>query len=75
MTQTTTKQDVAHEICNTVGCSEIYPLVYQAAYEIQYKGRLTKKTAASIKYLQSGDIRKLGYVPEMLLTQLKSIIE
>ena len=69
------KKIVAWQICNTIGVVDNYPSIYQAAYEIHYKGRITKKTAASIKGLQSEDVKKLGYAPEMLLTQLKSIIE
>jgi hypothetical protein len=65
---------VAYQICNTVGCADNYPTIYQAAYEIQHKGRLTKKTAKLVMHLQSEDVRKFNYVPEALLTQLYSII-
>jgi hypothetical protein len=37
MTHATSKQSVAHEICNTVGCADNYPLVYQAAYERDFE--------------------------------------
>ena len=74
----TTKEQnamVAYQICNTIGCADNFPAVYQAAYEIQHKGRMTAKTAKAIKGLQCADVRKLGYVPADLLTQLNSITQ
>lgn len=69
----TTTQITANEICNTIGCVDNYPIVYNAAYQVLYKGKLTASTKKEIKYLQSADIRKLGYVPEELLVKLNSI--
>lgn len=66
---------IAYEICNTIGCCDNYPAIYQAAYEIQHRGKPTKKTYKSISKLQSSDPLKLNYVPEELLGKLKSIIE
>ena len=74
MTANEQNKTVAYLICNTIGCVDNYPAIYQAAYEIQHKGRLTKKTAKRIKGMQCEDIRKFNYVPETLLTQLNSII-
>lgn len=65
---------VAWQICNTAGVADNYPAIYQAAYEMHYKGRITKKTAKAVEGYQCEDVRKLGYVPEMLLTQLNAII-
>jgi hypothetical protein len=66
--------EIAHEICNTVGCADNYPQVYQAAYELEYRGRVTNKTRKALKGLQSEDVRKWGYVPAELLNNLQRII-
>lgn len=74
MTTSEQKKMMAWQICNTVGVVDNYPSIYQAAYEIQHRGRLTKKTESEIKGLQSEDVRKLNYVPVDILTQILLLI-
>lgn len=67
-------QNAAHEICNTVGCVDTYPVVYQVAYQILYTGKVTKKLMKEFSQLQSEDVRKQNYVPAELLDRVKNIL-
>lgn len=67
------KQEIASQICNMVGVVDLYPNLYQMAWNVQYKGKMTIAQKKELTNYQSSDIRKLGYVPAILLTALKAI--
>jgi hypothetical protein len=74
MNTLTPAQEIAYSITNGIGVADNYPTLYQAAYQIIYKGRLTNSVRKNVEKLQSLDARKFNYVPEELLEKLKSII-
>lgn len=68
------REEVAYSITNQVGVSDYYDAVYQAAYQVLYKGKLTNKSASEVAKLQSEDVRKNNYVPADILSRLKIAI-
>ena len=71
------RQSIAYQICNGEiidNTVDLFPTVYQAAYEVLYKGNITQKTNKLISKLQCNDVRMMGFVPASLLTSLKSIL-
>ncbi|MDP4264916.1 MAG: hypothetical protein Q8941_20475 [Bacteroidota bacterium] len=67
------KQELAYEICNTVGCADNYPELYQAAYQVRYKGKMTNKSKKAISAFQTSDVRKFGFIPTDLFNLLELI--
>ena len=66
--------ETAYLICNTEKCSEYYPLIYQTAWNILYKGKPTNKQVAECRKLQYDNFMHSYYAPIDLVMKLKSII-
>ncbi len=68
------RNNLAYNICNSHDSSMYYPLVYETARRILYKGKPTKKQLKACQLLQSDDLQKQGYVPEHLLKSFKTLL-
>jgi hypothetical protein len=71
------KREIAYKIMNgeflhNVG--DLYPLIYNIAYNIAYR-KVSANQRREFSKLQSTDVRKLGYVPEILHATILQIIK
>jgi hypothetical protein len=74
MNHLTPRQIIANEICNTINLVDHYPLVYQMAWNIMYKGKITKTQVKQSHNFQKADPLMPNYVPAEIINKLWQII-
>lgn len=63
-----------YDVMNSVNLYDNFPTIYRVCYDLYYKGKVSKHLMNQFNQLQSQDMRKFYYVPEELLTKVKSFI-
>jgi hypothetical protein len=68
------RRSYADGLCNTPRLVDDYPAVYQMAWNVMYKGKITKAQEKELIKMQCFDIKESNYVPENIFSVLRWII-